>query len=179
MRRVVKVISDFVEEKHAPERTIRNYADWLYASFGKTFAETFPDAVHRESIISPRLKISASTGLDRASIVPVLKRYLLGALSPTAPHVHYVTNFRYPSAGGFVRYLTKFVPLGNLKLGHELTAIDPKARELTFSNGLIVTKYDQLVSSVPLPELIPMIKGRSGRCSWMRRVAWLAPPVFW
>jgi len=57
-----------------------------------------------------------------------------------------------------VRYLTKFVPLGNLKLGHELTAVDPKARTLTFSNG-VTTNYDQLVSSVPLPELIPMIKG--------------------
>ena len=30
----------------------------------------------------------------------------------------------------------KFVPMGNLKLGHELTAIDPDSRELTFSNGV-------------------------------------------
>src|SRR5258708_29074255 len=39
---VVKVISDFVKEQHAPERPVNNYADWLYASFGKAFAETFP-----------------------------------------------------------------------------------------------------------------------------------------
>ena len=39
---IVKVISDFVEERGAPERPIKNYADWLLASFGKTFAESFP-----------------------------------------------------------------------------------------------------------------------------------------
>jgi hypothetical protein len=39
---IVKVISDFVEERQGPERPIRNYADWLLASFGRTFAELFP-----------------------------------------------------------------------------------------------------------------------------------------
>ena len=39
---IVKVITDFVEERQAPERPIKNYADWLLASFGRTFAELFP-----------------------------------------------------------------------------------------------------------------------------------------
>src|SRR6478735_7898230 len=39
---IVKVIADFVQEQHAPERTINNYEDWLLASFGRTFAEEFP-----------------------------------------------------------------------------------------------------------------------------------------
>jgi protoporphyrinogen oxidase len=48
--------------------------------------------------------------------------------------------------------------MGNIKLNHELVSVDPRARELRFSNGL-VTNYDSLVSSVPLPDLIRMIKG--------------------
>ncbi len=55
-------------------------------------------------------------------------------------------------------YLNKFVPLGNLKLNHELVSVDPRARQLTFSNG-VLAQYDSLVSSVPLPDLIRMIKG--------------------
>ena len=55
-------------------------------------------------------------------------------------------------------YLKKFVPMGNLKLNHELIAIDPRLRQLRFSNGA-VTDYDTLVSSVPLPALIRMIQG--------------------
>ena len=39
---IVKVITDFVEASHAPERPVNNYEDWLLASFGRTFAETFP-----------------------------------------------------------------------------------------------------------------------------------------
>jgi protoporphyrinogen oxidase len=55
-------------------------------------------------------------------------------------------------------YLKKFIPMGNLKLNHELIAIDPRMRHLRFSNGA-VANYDVLVSSVPLPELIRMIQG--------------------
>jgi protoporphyrinogen oxidase len=57
-----------------------------------------------------------------------------------------------------VSYLKKFVPLGNLKLNHELIAMDPRVQQLRFSNG-VVANYDVLVSSVPLPELIRMIQG--------------------
>jgi protoporphyrinogen oxidase len=48
--------------------------------------------------------------------------------------------------------------MGNLKLNHELVSIDPRARQLKFSNGHI-TNYDGLVSSVPLPDMIRMIQG--------------------
>src|SRR3984957_1675964 len=39
---VVKVITDFIEERQRPERAFANYADWLLSSFGRTFAELFP-----------------------------------------------------------------------------------------------------------------------------------------
>src|SRR6185437_705465 len=39
---IVKVIEDFVEERQHPERPVSNYADWLLASFGRSFAEMFP-----------------------------------------------------------------------------------------------------------------------------------------
>src|SRR4029077_20151519 len=61
-------------------------------------------------------------------------------------------------AGGFMNYLNKFIPLGNLKLNHELVSIDSRARELRFANGH-VTQYDGLVSSVALPDLIRIIQG--------------------
>jgi protoporphyrinogen oxidase len=36
------VIEEFVTAQHSPEPEIRNYEDWLRASYGDTFAETFP-----------------------------------------------------------------------------------------------------------------------------------------
>jgi protoporphyrinogen oxidase len=86
-----------------------------------------------------------------------LEEMLRGALSPWTPEAeHYVSNFRYPTNGGFVSYLEKFPSIADLKLGHELIGVDSKRKELRFANG-VVTNYDRLVSSVPLPDLVPMI----------------------
>jgi protoporphyrinogen oxidase len=154
---IVKVITDFVEERQAPERPINNYADWLLASFGRTFAELFPMQYTRKYHLTTAENMSTDW-LGPRIYRPSLEQVVQGAISSTAPNVHYITQFRYPTDGGFVSYLKKFVPLGNLKLGHELVSIDPKTKQLSFSNGH-VTKYGALISSVPLPDLIRMIKG--------------------
>jgi protoporphyrinogen oxidase len=87
-----------------------------------------------------------------------LEEVLRGALTPSTPDVHYVDHFRYPSRGGFVAYLKRFMESAELRLGHALAAIDPKQREMRFANGVVVP-YRGIVSSVPLPELIPCVRG--------------------
>jgi protoporphyrinogen oxidase len=154
---IVKVINDFVESRNAPDQPIHNYADWLYASFGKTFAEQFPMQYTRKYHLTPAENMSTDW-LGPRIYRPSLEEVLRGAISPTAPDVHYITHFRYPKEGGFINYLKQFVPMGNLNLNHEVVAIDPKTKTVTFANGH-VAKYDGLVSSVPLPEMIRMIKG--------------------
>jgi protoporphyrinogen oxidase len=89
---------------------------------------------------------------------PSLEEVLQGALSPASKHEHYITHFRYPRRGGFASFLRKFASLGEMQLRHELVSVNPRARQLTFANGH-VTHYDGLISSVPLPSLIPLIKG--------------------
>lgn len=154
---IIQVITDFVAAREAPERPIKNYADWLLSSFGKTFAELFPMQYTRKYHLTTAENMSTDW-LGPRIYRPSLEEVLRGALSPAAPHVHYITHFRYPSDGGFQRYLKKFVPLGNLKLDHEVISIDPRARQLRFSDGSSAG-YDALVSSVPLPEMVRMIRG--------------------
>jgi len=154
---VVRTIADFVEERQRPERPVTNYADWLLTSFGRTFAELFPMQYTRKYHTTVAENMSTDW-LGPRIYRPSLEEVLRGAISPSAPQVHYITHFRYPSVGGFVNYLAKFVPLGNLKLGHQLVSIDPNARQLRFSNGH-TTAYDGLISSVPLPELVSLIQG--------------------
>src|SRR5450631_2419551 len=154
---IIKVIEDFVEVRGAPERPINNYEDWLLASFGRTFAELFPMQYTRKYHLTTAANMSTDW-LGPRIYRPSLEEVLRGAISPSAPHVHYITHFRYPSDGGFMCYLNKFLPMGNMKLNHELVSIDPRERQLTFSNGHVV-QYDSLVSSVALPDMIRMIKG--------------------
>lgn len=154
---IVKVIADFVEERQKPEGPINNYNDWLIASFGSTFAELFPKQYTRKYHLTTAENMSTDW-LGPRIYRPTLEEVLRGAISASSPNIHYITHFRYPKQGGFVSYLRDFVPKGNIKLNHELTSIDPKINEIEFSNG-VRTRYDALISSVPLPDLIRMIKG--------------------
>jgi len=154
---IIKVIGDFVEEHHAPERQVKNYADWLLASFGRTFSELFPMQYARKYHLTTADNMSTEW-LGPRIYRPSLEEVLRGALSASAPQIHYITHFRYPSEGGFVSYLKKFVPMGSVKFNHELVSIDPRVRQVSFANGF-VAQYDALVSSVALPDLVRMIRG--------------------
>ncbi len=168
---IVKVIADFVEQRQAPDQPVKNYADWLLSSFGRTFAEFFPMQYTRKYHLTTADNMTTDW-LGPRIYRPSLEEVLRGALSPSSAHVHYITHFRYPTDGGFVSYLKNFVPLGSLKLNHELVSIDPRTRELSFSNAT-VAHYDALVSSIPLPDLVRMIPGAPRNVlAASRRLAW-------
>jgi protoporphyrinogen oxidase len=134
----------------------KNYEQWLRASFGDTFAETFP----MEYTIKYHTTEAKNKSLDWIGprlYQAKLEEFLRGALQPSTADVHYIDNFRYPSHGGFVAYLKRFMDANQPNLGHKLKAIDVKAKEITFANG-VKTNYKGLATSVPLPELVPMIK---------------------
>lgn len=155
---VTKILMEFVEvSQRAEAPPVRNYEEWLYASFGKTFSETFP----MEYTI--KYHTTTAVNLNTEWIGPRLYRPKLeevfrGALQASTDDVHYITGFRYPSRGGFVAYLEPFRKIADIKLGHKVVRIDPKARQLHFANGTTAA-YEKLVSSIPLPELVPMIVG--------------------
>jgi protoporphyrinogen oxidase len=153
---IVEIIADFVKE-HGVERKINNYEDWLIASYGRKFAELFPMQYTRKYHMTTADNMSTEW-LGPRMYRPSLEEMLKGALAPWTPEVHYITNFRYPTNGGFVSYLQGLPGIADLKLNHELVSIDPKKKEIRFSNGS-GTGYDGLVSSVALPDLVPMITG--------------------
>jgi protoporphyrinogen oxidase len=153
---IVEIVADFVKE-HSVERKIANYEDWLIASYGKKFAELFPMQYTRKYHLTSANNMTTDW-LGPRMYRPSLEEMLRGALAPWKPDVHYITNFRYPTHGGFVSYLKDFPGIADIRLGHELVSVDPARRELRFSNGF-VTGYDAIVSSIALPDLVPMIAG--------------------
>lgn len=151
---VVEIISEIIEVKKKSKTN--NFKDWLYASFGKTFSETFPikyglkfHTTHANNMstdwIGPRL------------YQPQIKEVLQGALSNETKDVHYVTHFRYPEKGGFKSYLDTFKKNSDYKLNHKLIELDARKNSLLFENGY-KCNYDYVVSSIPLPEIISIVK---------------------
>jgi protoporphyrinogen oxidase len=159
---VVNCLRDFIGAHHDQENNIErkpigNYADWLIASYGKTFAETFPMEY------GFKYHTTTADNMSTAWLGPRLYRakleeVLVGALSPETPDVHYVDYVRYPSYDGFVSYLSLLPKRTQINLGHQLVRLDPAAQELHFANG-VVAGYDAVISSVPLTELVSMIVG--------------------
>lgn len=152
---VVDVIDDFIKAKHESNGTITNYKEWLYAKFGETFAETFPMVYGKKyhTVDAEQMDID---WLGPRLYQPELQEVLKGALEPSTPDVHYVDKFRYPTNDGFVHYLDKFTQQASIKLNHKVTSIDAKKRLIDFDNGKTVG-YDEVISSIPLPELVTNI----------------------
>src|SRR5207248_1017602 len=72
-------------------------------------------------------------------------------------NLHYITQFRYPLHGGFATYVNSVRSDAAVHLAHTLEMVDVKKKTLTFANGQVVG-YDQLISSLPLTELVRRIK---------------------
>jgi protoporphyrinogen oxidase len=154
---LVNVLRDFIERPSGSPDAIRNYEDWLVASYGRTYAETFPMQYTRKYHTTTADNMSTEWVGPRLYQAK-LEEVLLGAVSPHSPNVHYVQDYRYPAHNGFISYLDLFKAESNVLLNHRVVKIEPRGRELHFAHGAVVG-YDHLISSVPLPELIPMIAG--------------------
>lgn len=153
---IVEIIADFVKE-HGVERPIANYEDWLVASYGRRFAELFPMTYTRKYHLTTASNMSTDW-LGPRMYRPSLEELLRGALAPWKPELHYITHFRYPTEGGFLSYLNSLPRVADIRLEHQVVAIDAAAKTIRFANGT-TTGYDGLVSSIALPDLLPMIAG--------------------
>jgi protoporphyrinogen oxidase len=154
---VVDCIRDFVDAQGKDPSGAANYAEWLLAAYGRTFAETFP-MEYAKKVHTTEAENLTTEWLGPRLYRPSLEEVLLGALTVQTSDVHYIDHFRYPSIGGFASYLLPFHRQANVQLNHKVVGVDPKSKVLTFESGNQAL-YDHLISSIPLPELIPMIAG--------------------
>lgn len=157
---VVNVIRDFVAAQSGVMKAGQTYAEWLYNAYGKSFAETFPMVYGRKYHTTTMDRLTTDW-IGPRMYRPSLEEILRGAFECGVAGAHYVGTFRYPSVGGFVSYLEPFAERFEVRLNHRLTRLDPKQKMLQFANGERV-EYEQVISSIPLPDLIPMIEGVPG-----------------
>jgi protoporphyrinogen oxidase len=153
----VDIIKDFVAVHQSPMAATPNYAQWLYQAYGKTFAETFP-MVYGRKYHTTTMDQLTTDWIGPRMYRPSLDEIVRGAIAGQRTSVHYVDTFRYPSFGGFVSYLEAFAKRFELRLDHRVCGLDTKERVLRFTNGKSAP-YERVISSIPLPDLIPLIEG--------------------
>jgi protoporphyrinogen oxidase len=149
-----KIILDFVNrpEFSSPE----NYKDWLLSQFGNYFTENFPGTYTRKYWTLDAEDLTVDWLGGRFSLPP-LEDVLKGAFIEQEKNFYYAKKMRYPKKGGYKSFLDKMVSKTNIVLNSNVELVDLKLRKVEFSDGLTVS-YDHLISSIPLPELVPRIK---------------------
>src|SRR5262245_47742486 len=152
-----RCVVDFIESSHLPNRPVKSYEDWCYASLGKTFAEEFllkyarkVWTVEPSELNTEWLGSQAGGRISRPSLDQVVR----GAIDPAPQTLNYLTEFQYPAAGGFGKLAEPIAAgLRKINLGCGVTCIESVARRISFADGS-VRSYEAAISTIPLPSLV-------------------------
>jgi protoporphyrinogen oxidase len=152
MMRLRIIVGFFLRRRN---KELKNYEDFLHASYGKYFSSWFPVQYTRKYWLSePR-----DLGVDWVGprmYRPALKEVLQGAFNANTKDVYYSGEMRYPIQGGFKSFLSKMVENLEINYNSNVIKIDPYNKFLTLEGGMTY-HYERLISSIPLPEYLNLI----------------------
>ena len=149
-------LKDFLKarENLNSEETPKNYEQWLQNAFGETFAKTFPEA-YTKKYWTKAAKELAIDWIGNRIYYPKKEDFINGSKKQLKNQTNYISTVRYPIYGGFGSFMDKLKFGANIKFNYEMNKIDLKNKIIFFKNGKR-HKYEKLVSTLPLPELIKM-----------------------
>lgn len=157
--RAARCLIDFIAAMQQPEREVRTYEDWCYASFGRAFSEEFMFRYARKVwTVEPRELNTEWLGSKVGGRIsrPSLEQVVRGALDPEPHELNYLTEFWYPAEGGFGRLIEPLLKgVKRVHTGCGVERIDSRARRIVFADGSD-RGYESAISTIPLPALVRM-----------------------
>lgn len=152
----VEIINDFINREHKQIEEIENYEQWLRVQYGNYFAENFPFKYTRKYWgVEP--KELETKWVGNRMYTPDLKQVLAGAFETQNESFYYTKVMRYPKTGGFRSILNSSRKGLNIQFNKEVITIIPEEKKVQFKDGTN-SSYDRLISSIPLPEIVKMLK---------------------
>lgn len=151
----VAAIVDFAQNNN-PADNIQNYEMWLRAQYGNYFAEHFP-MPYTKKYWTVEAKALGTSWIGERMYRPSLQEVLTGAMSEETPNTYYADEMRYPQKGGYKSFLSVMADKCDIRLNKKAISIDSRTKKVMFEDGKI-EHYETLISSIPLPELIKLIK---------------------
>ena len=152
----IKIIEDFKNRPQKEIFEIEDYATWLECQYGKYFAHNFPFAYTRKYWGKEAKELETKWVGERMHS-PSLEEVLKGASEPhNDKNFYYTSVMRYPKKGGFRSILNTVREGLDIRFNKEAVKIDIQNKTILFKDGTSET-YSNLISSLPLPEIIKMI----------------------
>lgn len=135
----------------------RNFEEWITNTFGEGIAKHFMIPYNYKIWAIPLTKMNTQWVVDRIPI-PKINEVVEGALRKQEKEFGPNARFWYPIEGGIEAVPRSFLPyIKNLNLNSEVTKIDLKFRKV-FINDKDKRDYNYLISTLPLPQLINIMK---------------------
>ncbi|MGI9247046.1 MAG: protoporphyrinogen/coproporphyrinogen oxidase, partial [Steroidobacteraceae bacterium] len=137
----------------------QNFEEFIYRVWGAGVAKHFAVPYNRKLWAVPLSEMETSWLGGRVPL-PDLEEMIEGALQPSAKPIGPNARFGYPLRGGFQALMDGFLPLleGELQLNARVVSVDASRRQVTLQDGRRY-QYRQLISTMPLPQLVAMLSG--------------------
>lgn len=152
-----RIVADFRNRPQISDiNNISNYEEWLRLQYGNYFAEHFPMAYTRKYWMCEARDLEIKW-IGSRLYQPSIEEVTLGCQSADTPVAYYAKEMRYPQKGGFKTFMKALVKDLDIRFQSEVVEIYPLRKTVRTSVGEIY-QYDKLISSLPLPEVLKLIK---------------------
>jgi protoporphyrinogen oxidase/glycosyltransferase involved in cell wall biosynthesis len=141
----------------------RNFEEFIHRVWGAGIARHFALPYNRKLWTVPLAEMETSWLGGRVPL-PDLHEIIEGALAPAARPVGPDARFGYPLTGGFEALMKGFLPhiKGTVETNARVVEVIPQQKIVALSDGRRF-QYEQLVSTMPLPELVKVVDGHAPR----------------
>lgn len=140
-----------------PGAAPRNFEEFIYKVWGAGIAKHFAVPYNRKLWTVPLTEMETSWLGGRVPL-PDLNEIIEGALEPVAKPMGPNARFGYPLKGGFEALMKGFLPhiKGTVETSAKVVELIPQEKLVALADGRRF-HYEQLVSTMPLPELVKVI----------------------
>ena len=149
------IIEDFKKRPDASTAIVNNYEDWLRLQFGNYFAEHFPMVYTRKYWMKEACELRTEWAGKRI-YQPSLGEVIAGSKAEDERITYYAKEMRYPKTGGYKHFLSLMADNADIRFQAEVKHINTRECLVETTDGKEYS-YERLISSLPLPELIPML----------------------
>jgi protoporphyrinogen oxidase len=152
----VRALTELVEAQTRSAVEPADYRAWCLAQYGTYLTETFYDEFTAKYWRVPTAEL-ATDWLGGRLLPSQLPRIVRGAFGQPDESQAVFAQFRYPARGGFFGFFEPLYRDLPVHYRERAVEIDPRRRRVAFASGR-VEGYETLVSTVPLPKLVGLVK---------------------
>ena len=153
----IKAVKGFVERDQYKDGD--NFKDWNLSRYGQYMWDNLFYPYNKKYWCVPLDELGISW-IGNRIYQPTLEEVLYGSYTQETPNTYYAKEMRYPLKGGYYSYIADIVKEaeGNDSIHYNKKAvrISLANKNIEFSDGTSEV-FDNIYSSIPLPELISII----------------------